>query len=66
MRQLQRRVKTELKDTQTGKMLVLEFGLGPIRFVCLVNVPKDGETRSTSYVKVDLDFPEDSWEDFEG
>jgi hypothetical protein len=45
-------VEAVIKPTSTGtEMLVFSVPLGPVELTCLVNIPPDGETRSSVYVK---------------
>lgn len=51
-----------IKETSLGEMVVFEFMFGPIHFGCLVNIPQDGEEKSTVYVKIDLRWSKSEWE----
>ena len=54
--QLQFKAKCKVSETKADtEILVFEFNLGPIHFVCLANVPREGEKESVAYVKIDLE-----------
>ena len=61
--QLQFRAKCKIADTaKETEILIFEFNLGPLHFVCLANVPREGEKESIAYIKIDLEPTRNNWE----
>ena len=61
--QLQFRAKCTLKETGTkeGEILCFEFNIGPLKIICIANMPREGETESIAYVKLELEAAR-TWE----
>jgi hypothetical protein len=61
--QLQFRAKCKLKETEATKteIIVFDFNVGPLKFICIVNIPREGETESVAYVKMEFESMK-SWE----
>ena len=52
---LQFKTRCRVKETSTGEILSFSFYLGPIKIVCIANIPAEGKDEAPVYVKVDLE-----------
>lgn len=50
-------VRSTVKETSKGEMLVFQFDLGLFQIVCLANIPDDGEESAPVYVKFKVGRP---------
>jgi hypothetical protein len=49
------------KTTQESEIITVMFHLGPIRIICIVNIPPEGKDQAPAYVKIELAKTQDSW-----
>ena len=60
---LQFKTKCRISETaQKTEMLTFSFFLGPLKVVCLANIPREGEEEAVVYVKLELHASKLEWE----
>lgn len=53
---IQFKTKCRLKENNVdGEILSFAFSLGPIRVICIANIPMEGEREAVVYVKLDFE-----------
>jgi hypothetical protein len=61
---LQLKVKGRIKPTrEETDILVIEFSLGPLRFIIIGNVPPDGQEEAVAYIKMKFSSKPMDWKE---